>query len=109
MKPTPSPLSTLVGLSVWTLLTASSNVYAQSQSKPTFDCAKAQSRVEKFICSSVDLGRLDVQLLQTYREAVAGEPDANALKATQLSLLKQRNACLLHFPHGSTELSPVSA
>ena len=94
MKPNPSPLSTLVGLSVWTLVTASSNVYAQSQSKPTFDCAKAQSRVEKFICASVDLGRLDVQLLQTYREAVAIEPDPNALKATQLSWLKQRNACM---------------
>ena len=66
---------------------------AQTPNGPTFDCTKAKLRVEQLICENPQLARLDVEMLQTYRQAAAVSLDANALKASQLAWLRMRNAC----------------
>lgn len=67
---------------------------SEVQIRPTFDCAKASSRVEKLICANPQLAKLDVELLENYRQAIALELDLNALKATQQAWIKLRNACI---------------
>ena len=72
---------------------ASQGAQAQTPNGPTFDCTKAKLRVEQLICENPQLARLDVEMLQTYRQAAAVSLDANALKASQLAWLRSRNAC----------------
>ena len=51
------------------------HLYAQSpqESKPSFDCAKATTKVEKIICedSSGELQNLDRQISQSYQDTKA--------------------------------------
>lgn len=57
---------------------------------PSFDCAKAGTRVEQAICASDELARLDVELANAYREALHANTTSSA---AQLAWLKQRNTC----------------
>jgi uncharacterized protein YecT (DUF1311 family) len=68
-------------LAVITLLTFSSNVFAQ-QAKPSFDCAKASTSAEKSICSDPALAEADIAIAQSYASALK-RLDAPARKALQ--------------------------
>ncbi|MBF0163408.1 MAG: DUF1311 domain-containing protein [Magnetococcales bacterium] len=62
--------------------------------KPSFDCAKAASAVEKLICGHAELATLDGQLAALYKQALARVSDAEALKKSQRDWLRQeRNGC----------------
>ena len=61
------------------------NGYAAS-----FDCAKAGTKIEKMICSSTSLNKLDSDLAGFYKEAVGKEP---SIKQDQLAWIKERNKC----------------
>ncbi|WP_297803371.1 hypothetical protein [uncultured Brevundimonas sp.] len=60
-----------------------------SQFQPSFDCARASTRVEHLICGNESLSRLDRQMAAVYR---AERNDPNAL-ARQRAWLQKRNAC----------------
>lgn len=62
----------------------------------SFDCAKAASFVEKAICSSVTLSKLDDALSENYqsmRTANIGDGASKDLQATQKKWLAERNRC----------------
>jgi uncharacterized protein YecT (DUF1311 family) len=68
-------------LAVITLLTLSSNVFAQ-QAKPSFDCAKASTSAEKSICADPVLTESDIAIAQSYASALK-RLNASARKALQ--------------------------
>lgn len=57
----------------------------------SFDCAKAQSPVEKAICKDAELGLLDEQLSAAYKLALKVHPLPAYVKARQRDWLQQRN------------------
>ena len=63
-----------------------------ARDKPSFDCAKAQSAVEKVICAegADDLRTLDRQISKLYAQAKSVRDD---VKASQRRWLKDRNRC----------------
>jgi uncharacterized protein YecT (DUF1311 family) len=88
-------LSGLLGVSNSATLADSANQPEQSQ--PGFDCSKVQSDVEKEICKSPELSRLDAEIAAAYVAArklldAAGE---SALLASQRDFIELRN-------HGKT-------
>ncbi|MDH5368907.1 MAG: lysozyme inhibitor LprI family protein [Gammaproteobacteria bacterium] len=60
---------------------------------PSFDCAKATTRIEKALCDYPDLGALDTELAQTYKQKHStGSPvEAKAIKKEQRAWVKERN------------------
>lgn len=72
-----------------------------AQTGPSFDCAKSTSSAEILICQDAELGRLDRDLSDRYRQALdaAGSLDVGAdaeigtLKATQRGWIKGRDEC----------------
>jgi len=63
---------------------------------PSFPCHRAESRVERLICSDAGLAALDRQLAGVYvkaRRSVEGE-DLEELKAAQRRWLRSRDACV---------------
>lgn len=56
---------TILMTSVLTTL-AAGNVYAAEEIKPSFDCTKAKTRVEKLICSDAELAKLDREMSEKY-------------------------------------------
>lgn len=84
---------------ILTMVFLSQSINAQSpkEAKPSFDCAKATTKVEKIICedSSGELQNLDRQISQSYQDTKA-KLDKNAKKAlldSQKSWLKTRERC----------------
>lgn len=66
-------------------------LFAGCSQGASFDCSKATSVVEKSICSSADLSRLDSELSQVYK---AGLQDLFNLREDQQEwLTKRRNTC----------------
>jgi len=60
---------------------------------PSFDCAKASSKVEKLICSDKNLSDTDAMLAEDYK-ALLATTDDKGVKQRQLAWLKNvRNAC----------------
>ncbi|HEY4583595.1 MAG TPA: hypothetical protein VIG88_12170 [Lysobacter sp.] len=62
----------------------------------SFDCGKAGTFVEKEICTSLVLGRLDEALADNYRMMLASDIGADARaqeKARQKAWLAERNRC----------------
>jgi uncharacterized protein len=58
------------------------------------NCAKASSHVEKMICSSYQISRLDEDMAAEYKEALSKTSDSDPLIADQKSWLKnRRNLC----------------
>jgi len=60
----------------------------------SFDCAKAQSKVEKMICADAEISKLDEKLAKTYSETSKDEKDVALLNSQQRAWLKQRNQCV---------------
>ena len=61
----------------------------------SFDCAKAETKVELAICAKGELSDLDSQMMQSYNSALANFNDSNSLKSKQRLWLKNiRNKCL---------------
>lgn len=62
--------------------------------RPSFDCARAGSAVERAICADPRLARADAELAQAYRRALAGldAPAAAALRDEQRWFLEIRDA-----------------
>lgn len=56
----------------------------------SFDCAKAGTKVEKLICSTTSLNKLDSDLAEIYKDALRKDP---ATRQEQLSWIKERNKC----------------
>lgn len=65
-------------------------------SKPSFDCAKASTNIEKMICSDAELGQWDVRVSSAYAQTYKDTPQESkaALKAQQHEWLKTRNTCI---------------
>lgn len=64
--------------------------------KPSFDCAKAGTPVEKMICSDVLLGKMDGALASNYKTMMAADIGDGAiaeLKSTQQQWIVNRNNC----------------
>lgn len=64
--------------------------------KPSFDCAKAATAVEKMICSDALIGKLDGALASNYKTMIAADIGADAieaLKSTQKEWMASRNNC----------------
>lgn len=69
----------------------------QPIAKPSFDCAKASSGVEKMICAEEDLAKLDVELSKVYSSRFNQAPDEakKSMRGSQLEWLKtRRNICM---------------
>ncbi len=70
---------TILMTSVLTTL-AAGNVYAAEEIKPSFDCAKAKTRVEKLICSDAELAKLDREMSSEYYSLVSDKTLDGELK-----------------------------
>lgn len=72
------------------LLLISLSFFSCGAHAASFNCAKASSKVEKLICADAELGKLDQDLAEIYKEALAKVP---AVKAEQRAWLAARNQC----------------
>jgi uncharacterized protein len=61
----------------------------------SFDCRKAQTKIEKTICSNSQLSQLDSQLGETYTQLTSSLStiEVNKLKKDQREWIKKRNLC----------------
>ncbi len=59
----------------------------------SFDCAKAQGRVERRICTDVELSQLDDELATAYAASVQDGKDIDGIWKDQLRWMHRRNAC----------------
>lgn len=87
----------LVSLGVCVVLGIHLCAQSPQEAKPSFDCAKATTQVEKMICedSSGELQNLDRQLFESYQE-IKAKLDKNGKKAlldSQKSWIKTRDRC----------------
>ena len=64
-------------------------------SGPSFDCARASTKVERLVCRTPALAALDLELEDTYRAAVrSSPPDRPLLQRSQAAWLEERDrAC----------------
>lgn len=81
-------MNPMVRMAVAWMLALSGEVHAAS-----FDCAKAQTQVEKLICSDAELSRLDEELTATYAVALKMDDKAASIRQAQQQWLKRRNDC----------------
>ncbi len=64
----------------------------QATSNPSFDCGNATLRVEKMVCASDELAKLDRQLATSFENAIAVVgAEASALRQDQISWINQVN------------------
>jgi len=69
---------------------------SQAQAAPSFDCAKASTRVEFMICDHPRIARLDSEMAAAYRIALRNSPWASAnrrIRAEQRDWVAERNRC----------------
>lgn len=59
----------------------------------SFDCKKATRKVDRIVCASDDLSRLDERVAKFYREAMAGVSNPDEIHSAQRAWLRSRNAC----------------
>jgi len=59
----------------------------------SFDCSKAGSKLEKFICADAELSRLDEELAEIYKTALQNENQSERIRQTQKQWLKGRDGC----------------
>ncbi|HWR76234.1 MAG TPA: hypothetical protein VN283_03360 [Thiobacillus sp.] len=59
----------------------------------SFDCAKAQTKVEKLVCADLALSKQDEVMLSAYQNAYKHTADPAGLKIEQRKWLGVRNAC----------------
>lgn len=60
----------------------------------SFDCAKAQSKVEHLICDNAEISKLDEELSAAYKTALQDEKKADSIKQEQKQWMKKRNNCV---------------
>lgn len=75
----------ILGWMVWVL--------ALSAQAASFDCAKAQTKVEKLICADAELSKFDEELNVVYKTAVQDKQQADAIRKAQKRWMKERNGC----------------
>ncbi|THD37196.1 MAG: hypothetical protein E7773_03930 [Sphingomonas sp.] len=64
-------------------------------SGPSFDCARARTKIERAICADAELALLDREEARLYRLALAGPAqDRNGLIARQRQFLRDRDQCV---------------
>ena len=70
-------------------------LHAQAPSGPTFDCTKAEGKVQTLICGDAALATLDRRLADVYARAIAESPAnvAATQKALQRGWIKGRDEC----------------
>lgn len=67
---------------------------ASSIQAASFDCSKASSKVEIFICENAEISRLDEDMDAAYRTALLRDPKrAGITKREQKEWMKERNRC----------------
>lgn len=66
---------------------------ASSANAASFDCAKAQSKVEYLICGNPEISKLDEKLNTAYKTALQDEKQADTVKQAQKQWMKVRNDC----------------
>ena len=57
---------------------------------PSFDCRKATTTVEKLVCNSPELSKLDVSLAETYKEALSKD---RSIRDDQRTWNAEKNKC----------------
>jgi uncharacterized protein len=59
----------------------------------SFDCKKAQTKVEKIICTETGISELDDELALAYKNALKDDKRSRSIRQEQKQWLKQRNGC----------------
>ena len=59
----------------------------------SFDCAKASAKVEKLICSDVELSKLDEELNEAYKTLQGVKKDTGEFRIDQGKWLSYRDGC----------------
>jgi uncharacterized protein YecT (DUF1311 family) len=59
----------------------------------SFDCEKANTKIEKLICSDASLSKFNDDLNAAYRSALHDAQQATAIRRDQLQWMKNRNNC----------------
>ena len=59
----------------------------------SFDCAKAQSKVEHLVCDNQEISKLDEELSAAYKVAAQDKQRAASVKQAQKKWLRERNNC----------------
>lgn len=59
----------------------------------SFDCTKAQSKVEHQICDNPEISKLDEKLSAAYKITLQDEKQTDTIKKAQKQWMKERNAC----------------
>lgn len=59
----------------------------------SFDCARAETKVEKLICADAELSKLDEDLAAAYTAAREVRGNEASLRTTQRQWQKERNSC----------------
>lgn len=60
----------------------------------SFDCAKAQIKVEILICSDAELSRLDDDLAAAYATSLQDKKQANEIRQAQRQWVRERKGCV---------------
>lgn len=68
-------------------------VLGGSAQAASFDCAKAQSKVEHLICDNPEISKLDEELNAAYKAALQDEKQADTTMQAQKQWMKERNGC----------------
>lgn len=68
-------------------------VLGVSAQAASFDCAKAQSKVEHLICDNPEISKLDEELNAAYKAALQDEKQADTTMQAQKQWMKERNGC----------------
>ncbi|WP_251821070.1 lysozyme inhibitor LprI family protein [Campylobacter jejuni] len=87
----------LIVLGLCLMLAISANAQSPKEAKPSFDCAKASTEVEKMICNdeSGELQKLDRYMAKTYKELRQNlnKNEQNKLLTSQRLWLQTLNQC----------------
>jgi uncharacterized protein YecT (DUF1311 family) len=68
-------------------------LWMASAQAASFDCAKAQAKVEHLICDNPDISKLDEELAAAYKAALQDKAQAEAIKRAQKQWMKERDGC----------------
>ena len=75
------------------IIVAAGFVLAASAQAASFDCAKAQSKVEHIICDTPVISKLDDEMSAAYKAALQDKKQADTIRQTQKQWMKERNNC----------------
>lgn len=60
----------------------------------SFDCAKAQTKVEHLICDNPEISKLDEELAASYKALLQDQTKATQIRQAQKQWVKERNSCM---------------